>query len=130
MTIHETLAETFGFKTFLPGQEEVIERIIDSRSVLAIFPTGRGKSLCYQLSALHLEGLTLVVSPLMALMKDQVDFLRGRGIAAARLDSSLSREEDAAIKAELGRNQLKHLVQVRAASAFGGDPEPFRPGAG
>ncbi len=109
MNIQETLKEAFGFATFLPGQEAVISRIIDGRSVLAIFPTGRGKSLCYQLSALHLSGLTLVVSPLMALMKDQVDFLKRRGIAAARLDSSLSREEDAAIREDLVNHRLKLL---------------------
>jgi len=109
MTIQDTLKHTFGFETFLPGQEAVINRIIDGRSVLAIFPTGKGKSLCYQLSGLHLNGLTLVVSPLMALMKDQVDFLQGRKIPAARLDSSLSREEDAGVKTDLAHNRLKLL---------------------
>jgi ATP-dependent DNA helicase RecQ len=108
-SIHDTLAATFGFRQFLPGQEEVISRITASRSVLAVFPTGQGKSLCYQLSALHLEGLTLVVSPLMALMKDQVDFLQARQIPAARLDSSLGREEFAGINDDLGHNRLKLL---------------------
>ncbi|CAK8716311.1 ATP-dependent DNA helicase RecQ [Candidatus Electrothrix gigas] len=81
--------QQFGFEDFLLGQEAVISAVLAGRSALAIFPTGQGKSLCYQLPALHLSGLTLVVSPLMALMKDQVDFLVGKGIAAARLDSSL-----------------------------------------
>ncbi|OGQ96605.1 MAG: helicase [Deltaproteobacteria bacterium RIFOXYD12_FULL_57_12] len=109
MDIHATLKTTFGFGRFLPGQEEVISRILDGRSTLAVFPTGQGKSLCYQLSALHLPGLTLVVSPLMALMKDQVDFLLTRRIAAARLDSSLSREEFAGVNADLGHNRVKLL---------------------
>jgi ATP-dependent DNA helicase RecQ len=108
-SIHATLATTFGFERFLPGQEEVISRITAAKSVLAVFPTGQGKSLCYQLSALHLEGLTLVVSPLMALMKDQVDFLQARQISAARLDSSLSREEFARINLDLNNNRLKLL---------------------
>lgn len=107
--IHDTLKTTFGFASFLPGQEEVISRILGGRSALAVFPTGQGKSLCYQLSGLHLPGLTLVVSPLMALMKDQVDFLLARRIAAARLDSSLSREEYAGVNADLGHNLLKLL---------------------
>jgi len=109
MTIHDTLKQTFGFEAFLPGQEAVINRILNGDSVLAIFPTGRGKSLCYQLSGLHLDGLTLVVSPLMALMKDQVDFLQTRKIPAARIDSSLSREEDADVKTDLVNNRLKLL---------------------
>ena len=89
----QTLKQVFGFESFLPGQEEVITAVLAGRSALAIFPTGQGKSLCYQLPALHLPGLTLVVSPLMALMKDEVDFLVSRGISAARLDSSLSLNE-------------------------------------
>jgi ATP-dependent DNA helicase RecQ len=105
----ETLQQTFGFEVFLPGQEAVIAAVLAGRSALAIFPTGQGKSLCYQLPALHLPGLTLVVSPLMALMKDQVDFLVGKGIAAARLDSSLDFSEVNAIYDRLHRNELKLL---------------------
>ena len=86
------LRERFGFESFRPGQEAVIEHLLAGRSALAVFPTGSGKSLCYQLPALLLGGLTVVVSPLIALMKDQVDFLKARGVAAARLDSSVSRE--------------------------------------
>ena len=80
------LNRVFGFDTFLEGQEAVVTRLLDGRSVLSIFPTGGGKSLCYQLPALVLDGLTLVISPLIALMKDQLDFLVGRGVPAARLD--------------------------------------------
>src|SRR5574338_885140 len=88
-----TLQKHFGHDRFRPGQEAVIEHLLAGRSVLAVFPTGSGKSLCYQLPALLLEGLTLVISPLIALMKDQIDFLRAHDVAAARLDSSLGRDE-------------------------------------
>ena len=109
MDIHKTLHDTFGFEKFLPGQEEIISRLLNGRSCLAIFPTGQGKSLCYQLSSLHLPGLTLVVSPLVALMKDQVDFLQTRSISAARLDSSLGRDEFSALQKELSSGRLKLL---------------------
>src|SRR5438876_3991983 len=85
----EALGARFGFDSFRPGQEQVVQALLAGRSALAVFPTGAGKSLCYQLPALEIEGLTLVVSPLIALMKDQIDFLRTRGISAARLDSTL-----------------------------------------
>jgi len=83
------LQRHFGFETFRPGQEAVVEHLMAGHSAAAVFPTGGGKSLCYQLPALLLPGLTLVVSPLIALMKDQIDTLTRRGIAAARLDSTL-----------------------------------------
>ena len=86
----ETMASTFGFDQFRNGQADVIQRLLDGDSVLAVFPTGGGKSMCYQLPALLLEGLTVVVSPLIALMKDQIDQLQSRGVKAVRLDSSLS----------------------------------------
>ena len=105
----QTLQQIFGFDAFLPGQEDVIHAVLAGRSALAVFPTGQGKSLCYQLPALHLPGLTLVVSPLMALMKDQVDFLVSKGVSAARLDSSLSFNEVNAIYEQLSRNDLKLL---------------------
>jgi ATP-dependent DNA helicase RecQ len=98
MDIDALLQEHFGFDRFREGQREVIESLLESGRALAIFPTGGGKSLCYQLPALALDGVTIVVSPLIALMKDQIDFLQGRGIAAARLDSSL----DAAQTREVG----------------------------
>jgi ATP-dependent DNA helicase RecQ len=105
----ELLRTHFGFDNFRPGQEGVIEALLEGRSALAVFPTGGGKSLCYQLPALALEGVTLVVSPLIALMKDQIDFLVGRGIAAARLDSSLSLDETRAIGDRLADGTLKLL---------------------
>ena len=87
--IDALLARHFGHAVFRPGQAEIITGLLDGRSMLAVFPTGGGKSLCYQLPALVIDGITLVISPLIALMKDQVDALRARGIGAARLDSTL-----------------------------------------
>jgi ATP-dependent DNA helicase RecQ len=107
--VHATLRNVFGFDAFRPGQEAVIQRLLHGKSALALFPTGSGKSLCFQLPALHLDGLTLVVSPLIALMKDQIDFLQAHGIAAARLDSSVGVEEIRHIDAELRAGQLKLL---------------------
>src|SRR3954462_14940009 len=103
------LRERFGFESFRPGQEAVIGHLLAGRSALAVFPTGSGKSLCYQLPALLLEGLTVVVAPLIALMKDQVDFLKARGIQAARLDSSVSRETFEEIQESLRAGRLKLL---------------------
>ena len=103
------LREKFGFTAFRPGQSEVISHLLEGRSALAVFPTGAGKSLCYQLPALLWDGLTVVVSPLIALMKDQVDFLQERGIAAARLDSTVSREEFERIQTALAENRLRLL---------------------
>ncbi len=103
------LRERFGFENFRPGQEAVIAHLLAGRSALAVFPTGSGKSLCYQLPALLLNGLTVVVSPLIALMKDQVDFLRTRGVEAARLDSSVSRESFEEIQVALRERRLKLL---------------------
>ena len=89
----DILSRVFGFSGFREGQEAVVGRLLDGKSVLAIFPTGAGKSLCYQLPALMLDGVTLVVSPLIALMKDQIDFLISRGVPAARMDSTLTANE-------------------------------------
>ena len=95
-----------------PGQEQVIDTLLAGRSALAIFPTGGGKSLCYQLPALLLDGLTVVVSPLIALMKDQIDFLVERGVAAARLDSSLERGRAARRDARPARRRRSKLLYV------------------
>src|SRR6186997_2581722 len=83
------LKETFGFPDFRGGQADVVTRLLEGRSTLAIFPTGGGKSLCYQLPALMLEGLTVVISPLIALMKEQVDGLTRKKIPATFINSSL-----------------------------------------
>ena len=90
---YDLLTQVFGFADFRDGQTEVVSRLLAGRSTLAVFPTGGGKSLCYQLPALILDGLTVVVSPLIALMKDQIDFLVRHGVAAARIDSSLDRDQ-------------------------------------
>src|SRR6267142_18836 len=110
MTEHlKILKERFGHSEFRPGQREVIEALCERGAALAVFPTGGGKSLCYELPALMWDGITLVVSPLIALMKDQIDFLRARGIAAARLDSSMTAEEAADVNAKLRSGALKLL---------------------
>src|SRR3954466_4737013 len=105
----EVLAARFGFDAVPPGQERVVEALLAGRSALAVFPTGAGKSLCYQLPALLLEGTTIVVSPLIALMKDQLDFLQRAGIDAARLDSSLDASEQRAVFERLRAGTLKLL---------------------
>lgn len=107
--VSETLRDVFGFAGFRAGQEQVIRTLLEGRSALAIFPTGAGKSLCYQLPALHLPGLTLVVSPLIALMRDQIAFLHERNVPAARIDSSLSLDELRGVNAALKAGELKLL---------------------
>ncbi|MDZ7615469.1 MAG: ATP-dependent DNA helicase RecQ [Patescibacteria group bacterium] len=103
------LKERFGFDGFKPGQREVIEHLLAGRSAAAVFPTGGGKSLCYQLPAVLLPGLTLVVSPLIALMKDQIDALAARGIAAQRLDSTLTAEGYREVMDEVRSGRLRML---------------------
>ena len=88
-TIEDALNHHFGYRNFLPLQREIVEATTAGRDVLALLPTGGGKSLCYQLPALLETGLTLVVSPLIALMKDQVDALQANGIPATFLNSSI-----------------------------------------
>ncbi|KRL76160.1 ATP-dependent DNA helicase RecQ [Secundilactobacillus paracollinoides DSM 15502 = JCM 11969] len=90
MTPQEILKQQFGYDTFRPGQGDVIDHIMNHENVLAIMPTGGGKSLCYQIPALLQDGLTLVVSPLISLMKDQVDALNENGIPATFINSSLT----------------------------------------
>ena len=93
MDKHEALQQYFGHATFRDGQEEVVDAILQGRDVLGIMPTGAGKSVCYQLSAMLLSGLTIVISPLISLMKDQVDSLLEIGISAAYLNSSMDAGE-------------------------------------
>jgi len=108
--LKQPLQKHFGFNTFLKGQEDVIRKVLDRQSAAAIFPTGAGKSLCYQLPAMLLPGLTLVVSPLLSLMKDQLDFLLAHNIPAARLDSTLSRNDYNKILESAKKSELKILM--------------------
>jgi ATP-dependent DNA helicase RecQ len=117
MTPHEVLEKYFGFREFLDAQEEVIGAITSGADALVVMPTGGGKSLCYQLPALLIEGTTVVVSPLIALMKDQVDALQRRGISATLINSSLSPEEQRERIRALARGEFK-LVYIA--------PERFR----
>jgi ATP-dependent DNA helicase RecQ len=114
----DALRARFGFAAFRAGQEAVVRGLLAGRSMLAVFPTGGGKSLCYQLPAVMLDGLTLVISPLIALMKDQVDALRAGGVAAARLDSSLTADEAQATTGALrsGRLELLYIAPERLAN--------------
>lgn len=108
--LHRELKKTFGFDQFRSGQEQTVTQLLAGDSSLAIFPTGSGKSLCYQLAALHLPRLTLVVSPLLALMKDQLSFLTGKGISAASIDSTLTPDENRQVMADARSGKLKILM--------------------
>ncbi|TDV64524.1 ATP-dependent DNA helicase RecQ [Pseudomonas sp. LP_7_YM] len=108
--MHQTLEQVFGYRQFRPGQEAAISAVLAGRSAAAIFPTGSGKSLCYQLPALLLPHLTLVVSPLLALIQDQLAFLQRHGIAAAGVDSSQSREDVADVMGRARAGELKILM--------------------
>jgi len=105
----ELLEHYFGHKSFRPLQEEVVDAILDTRDVLMILPTGGGKSLCYQLPSLMMRGVTVVVSPLLALMHDQVVALRANGIKAAMLSSMQTQEEVAQTEQALARGEIKLL---------------------
>jgi ATP-dependent DNA helicase RecQ len=105
----ELLKKYWGYDAFLPGQEAIIESVLDGNDTLAIMATGGGKSLCYQLPALCLGGLTLVISPLISLMKDQVDDLNARGIPAATFNSTLDFRERSAIEQGLKNNTVPLL---------------------
>ncbi|MBI6765047.1 RecQ family ATP-dependent DNA helicase [Pseudomonas syringae] len=108
--MHQRLEQVFGYTQFRPGQEAAISAVLAGRSAAAIFPTGSGKSLCYQLPALMLPHLTLVVSPLLALIQDQLAFLHRHGISAASIDSAQSRDEIADVMARARSGELKILM--------------------
>ncbi|MDC7240149.1 MAG: RecQ family ATP-dependent DNA helicase, partial [Spirochaetales bacterium] len=103
------LKTRFGYDSFRPNQEEIINAVLEGKDVFASMPTGGGKSICYQIPALALEGLTLVISPLIALMKDQVDAAVESGIAAAYLNSTLKADEAASVYSRLYRGEIKLL---------------------
>src|SRR5687768_11172848 len=118
MELLSSLRAHFGHVQFRPGQQRIIDAVLGGHDVLAVMPTGSGKSLCYQLPAVVLPGMTIVVSPLIALMKDQVDELNRRGVAAGALHSML----DAASKrgvvdaAQRGTLRLLYVAPERFAS--------------
>jgi ATP-dependent DNA helicase RecQ len=109
---HELLARVFGFGSFRPGQEEIVSAVAAGRDVLAIMPTGGGKSLCFQLPALMREGVTLVISPLIALMRDQVRALKAMGVEAGALTSGNTEEETESVFRALGEGRLKLLYMA------------------
>ena len=108
--MHDTLQQVFGYPQFRLGQEETVSAVLAGRSAAAIFPTGSGKSLCYQLSAVLLPHLTLVVSPLLALMQDQLGFLQRHGISAGSIDSAQSRDDANDVMARARSGELKILM--------------------
>ncbi|MEB0263457.1 MULTISPECIES: DNA helicase RecQ [unclassified Mucilaginibacter] len=120
MTPIQALQKYFGYSEFRLSQEAIIANVLNKKDTLALMPTGGGKSLCYQLPAVLLDGLTIVISPLIALMKDQVDSLNLTGIPAAFLNSSQSPEEQKDIAIKLKNNELK-LLYVAPERLFGAD---------
>ena len=115
MKPHDILRKTFGYESFRPGQEGIVTTLLEGRNVLAVMPTGSGKSLCYQVPALARGGLAIVVSPLVALMQDQVAALKLAGVAAETINSAQDREENVAIwrRAAAGEVSLLYLSPER-----------------
>ena len=106
---HQVLRDTFGYQQFRPGQQTIINTAISGRDCLVVMPTGGGKSLCYQIPALVMDGLTLVVSPLISLMKDQVDQLMAAGVEAGCLNSTQTREQQQEVMAGCRTGRIKML---------------------
>ena len=107
---HSILKKVFGYDSFRPGQEDIVRRLLDGQDVLAVMPTGAGKSICYQVPALLLPGITIVVSPLVSLMKDQVGALVQAGVAAVLCDVVLSMGRGVLSQ----RSAIKNAVMVAA----------------
>ncbi|MGM0770911.1 MAG: RecQ family ATP-dependent DNA helicase, partial [Halobacteriota archaeon] len=107
--MHRTLQKYFGYSEFRPLQEDIIMDVLDGKDTFVLMPTGGGKSICYQIPALMMDGLTIVVSPLISLMKDQVDGLVGNGIAAAYLNSTMSYREIQETTSAIVDGQVKIL---------------------
>ena len=108
-SIQDTLQQVFGLHEFRPYQQEIIEQVLDGDDAFVLMPTGGGKSLCYQLPALHRAGLGIVVSPLISLMKDQVDALQANGIRAAMYNSNLDAGEVRSVLSRLHNGELDLL---------------------
>src|SRR5690348_16103214 len=115
MMLEEKLKEFFGFNTFRPHQKEIIQAVLDHQDVMAILPTGAGKSLCYQLPALIMPGTALVISPLISLMQDQVVSLFKNGIQAAFLNSSLLYSDVQEVLRNLNQYKLLYIAPERLA---------------
>ena len=115
MRKEEILKQYFGYTTFLEGQEKLIDNILSGKDVIGIMPTGAGKSLCYQVPALMLEGITLVVSPLISLMKDQVQALVANGVPAAFINSTLTYNQTIKVieNAKNGRYKIIYAAPER-----------------
>ena len=109
MTPLQALQKYFGYSEFRHQQEAIIQHVLNGQDVITLMPTGGGKSLCYQLPAVLMNGLTIVISPLIALMKDQVDSLNVNGIPAAFLNSSQTDQEQQAITTRLKKNEIRLL---------------------
>ena len=103
------LKKHFGYDEFRTMQRDIINHVLQKKDSLVLMPTGGGKSLCYQIPSIQLEGLTIVVSPLISLMKDQVDNLKANGIKAEFINSTLSSNEIESIKERLKQNEIKLL---------------------
>ena len=116
--IHHLLKTHFGYDSFRPNQLEIIQHVLSGKDTLAIMPTGGGKSLCYQLPALAQQGVAIVISPLIALMKDQVDALKGNGVSAAFYNSSQDQQTQQNILESLMAGTLK-LLYVAPESIWG-----------
>lgn len=116
----EVLKDVFGYTSFRPGQEEVINQVLNRKNILAVMPTGAGKSMCYQIPALVNPGLTLVISPLISLMKDQIDSLKQNGISAAALNSATPQDEVNPIlrQAYEGKIKLLYVTPERLAMEY------------
>ncbi|HZS61779.1 MAG TPA: ATP-dependent DNA helicase RecQ [Gemmatimonadaceae bacterium] len=126
MDARQILREKFGYETFRPGQERAVHAVLAGRDALVVLPTGGGKSLCFQIPALLFPGLTVVVSPLISLMKDQVDALVARSLPATFINSTLSREEVAARLAQVDRGEIKLLYVAPERFDFGNAAERFK----
>ena len=111
---HSILKKVFGYDSFRPGQEDIVRRLLDGQDVLAVMPTGAGKSICYQVPALLLPGITIVVSPLVSLMKDQVGALVQAGVAAAFLTTASPTTRRPSCSAAPGRAGIRSSMWPRS----------------